>query len=75
MSHHTLLDLSRWQWALTAALRVTFPAVTVGTSVFLVIFYAIYMRTDDEVWLCMFRFWRRIFAIGLARATSARSSA
>jgi cytochrome bd-type quinol oxidase subunit 1 len=34
MSHDTLLDLSRWQWALTAAFRITFPAVTVGTSAF-----------------------------------------
>jgi cytochrome bd ubiquinol oxidase subunit I len=24
------------------------------------------MRTDDEVWLRMFRFWRRIFGIGFA---------
>jgi ATPase subunit of ABC transporter with duplicated ATPase domains len=35
MSQDTLLDLSRWQWALTAAMHITFPAVTVGTSVFL----------------------------------------
>ena len=35
MSHDTLLDLSRWQWALTAAFHITFPALTVGTSVFL----------------------------------------
>jgi cytochrome d ubiquinol oxidase subunit I len=66
MSHGTLLDLSRWQWALTAAFHITFPAVTVGTSVFLVVCYSMYMRTDDEVWLRMFRFWRRIFAIGFA---------
>jgi cytochrome bd ubiquinol oxidase subunit I len=66
MSHTTLLDLSRWQWALTAAMHITFPAVTVGTSVFLVVCYAMYMRTDDEVWLRMFRFWRRIFGIGFA---------
>jgi cytochrome d ubiquinol oxidase subunit I len=66
MSHDTLLDLSRWQWALTAAFHITFPAVTVGTSVFLVVCYAMYMRTDDEVWLRMFRFWRRIFGIGFA---------
>jgi ABC-type transport system involved in cytochrome bd biosynthesis fused ATPase/permease subunit len=46
MSHDTLLDLSRWQWALTAAMHITFPAVTVGTSVFLVVCYAMYMRTD-----------------------------
>jgi len=66
MSHTTLLDLSRWQWALTAAFHITFPAVTVGTSVMLIVCYAMYMRTDDEVWLRMFRFWRRIFAIGFA---------
>jgi cytochrome bd ubiquinol oxidase subunit I len=64
MSHDTLLDLSRWQWALTAAMHITFPAVTVGTSAFLVVCYAMYMRTDDEVWLRMFRFWRKIFAVG-----------
>ncbi|HEY1774956.1 MAG TPA: cytochrome ubiquinol oxidase subunit I [Solirubrobacteraceae bacterium] len=66
MSHTTLLDLSRWQWALTAAFHITFPAVTVGTSVFLIVCYAMYMRTDSDVWLRMFRFWRRIFAIGFA---------
>jgi cytochrome bd ubiquinol oxidase subunit I len=66
MSHDTLLDLSRWQWALTAAFHITFPALTVGTSVFLVVCYAMYMRTDDQVWLRMFRFWRRIFGIGFA---------
>jgi cytochrome d ubiquinol oxidase subunit I len=66
MSHATLLDLSRWQWALTAAFHITFPAITVGTSVFLVVCYAMYMRSDDEVWLRMFRFWRRIFGIGFA---------
>jgi cytochrome d ubiquinol oxidase subunit I len=66
MSHDTLLDLSRWQWALTAAFHITFPAVTVGTSVFLVVCDAMYMRTDDEVWLRMFRFWRRGVGIGFA---------
>ena len=34
MSHTTLLDLSRWQRALTAAMHITFPAVTAKTSVF-----------------------------------------
>lgn len=66
MSQDTLLDLSRWQWALTAAMHIVFPAVTVGTSVFLVVCYAMYMRTGDDVWLRMFRFWRRIFGIGFA---------
>jgi cytochrome bd ubiquinol oxidase subunit I len=66
MSHTTLLQLSRWQWALTAAFHITFPAITVGTSVLLIVCYAMYMRTDDPEWLRMFRFWRRIFGIGFA---------
>src|ERR1700750_1021637 len=66
MSQHTLLDLSRWQWALTAAFHITFPAVTVGTSAFMVVCYAMYMRTDAEGWLRSDRFWRRIFAVGFA---------
>ncbi|HEX4752659.1 MAG TPA: cytochrome ubiquinol oxidase subunit I [Solirubrobacterales bacterium] len=66
MSRTTLLDLSRWQWALTAAFHITFPAVTVGTSVLLVVCYAMYMRTENTEWLRMFRFWRKIFAIGFA---------
>jgi cytochrome bd ubiquinol oxidase subunit I len=66
MSQHAMLDLSRWQWAITAAMHITFPAVTVGTSVLLVVCYWMYMRTDDAHWLSMFRFWRRIFGIGFA---------
>ena len=66
MTQNTMLDLSRWQWAVTAAMHITFPALTVGTSMFLVVCYAMYMRTDNAVWLSMFRFWRRIFGIGFA---------
>jgi cytochrome bd ubiquinol oxidase subunit I len=66
MSQDTMLDLSRWQFALTAAMHITFPAVTVGTSLLLVVCYAMYMRTEDDVWLRMFRFWRKIFGIGFA---------
>jgi cytochrome d ubiquinol oxidase subunit I len=64
MSQQTLVVLSRWQWALTAGFHITFPATTVGTSVFLVICYAAFMRTGRDVYLRLFRFWRRIFAVG-----------
>lgn len=59
-----LLDLSRLQFAITAAFHMTFPAVTVGLSLFLVIVYWLYMRTDDGGYLSLYRFWRNIFAIG-----------
>jgi len=43
VSHTTLLDPSRWQ--LIAAFHMTFPAVTVRTSAFLVYSHAQCLRT------------------------------
>jgi cytochrome d ubiquinol oxidase subunit I len=60
------VDLSRWQFALTVMFHMTFPAITVGLSVFLCVVYGIYWRTGRPVYLQMFRFWRRIFAVGFA---------
>jgi cytochrome bd ubiquinol oxidase subunit I len=62
----SLIDLSRWQFALTVCFHMTFPAITVGMSVFLSVIYALYWRTNKPVYLQMFRFWRRIFAVGFA---------
>jgi cytochrome bd ubiquinol oxidase subunit I len=63
---HTVLDFSRWQFAFTAAFHMTFPAITVGLSVFLCVIYAVYMRTHDVRYLQIYRFWRKIFAVGFA---------
>jgi cytochrome d ubiquinol oxidase subunit I len=62
----SLTDLSRWQFAFTVMFHMTFPAITVGLSIFLSIIYAAYWRTKKPVYLQMFRFWRRIFAVGFA---------
>jgi cytochrome d ubiquinol oxidase subunit I len=64
MSHEFLLHVSRLQFATTAALHMTFPAVTVGLGLFLALMYGMYMRTDNEIYLTIYRFWRKIFAIG-----------
>jgi cytochrome bd ubiquinol oxidase subunit I len=66
MASSTFVDLSRAQFATTAAFHMTFPALTVGLSIFLVICYAAYCRTGKEIYLQMFRFWRKIFAVGFA---------
>lgn len=46
--------------------HMTFPAITVGLSVFLSVIYGLYWRTKKPVYLQMFRFWRRIFAVAFA---------
>jgi len=58
--------LSRWQFAITVIVHMTFPAITVGMSVLLSVTYGMYWRTKKPVYLQMFRFWRRIFAVGFA---------
>ncbi|HEY3671248.1 MAG TPA: cytochrome ubiquinol oxidase subunit I [Acidimicrobiia bacterium] len=61
-----LLQLSRWQFALTVMFHMTFPAITVGLSVLLSFLYGMHWKTGNPVYLQMFRFWRRIFAVGFA---------
>src|SRR5947209_4052074 len=41
----SLLDLSRWQFAITVMFHMTFPAITVGLSIFLCVLYGMYWRT------------------------------
>lgn len=62
----SLLTLSRWQFAITVMFHMTFPAITVGTSILLCVLYGMYWKTGTAVYLQMFRFWRRIFAVGFA---------
>jgi cytochrome bd ubiquinol oxidase subunit I len=62
----SLLTLSRWQFAITALFHMIFPSITVGTSILLCILYAMYCRSGKPVYLQMFRFWRRLFAVGFA---------
>lgn len=59
-----LLDLSRLQFALTVAFHMTFPSITVGLSLLLVLLYGSYLKTKKPIYLTMYRFWRNIFAVG-----------
>src|SRR5437763_1205427 len=52
-----LLTLSRLQFAFTVAFHMTFPAITVGLSIFLVLMYGAYLRTNKEIYLTIYRFW------------------
>jgi Cytochrome bd terminal oxidase subunit I len=64
MPSTTFVDLSRFQFATTAAFHMTFPALSVGLAIFLVICYGAYCKTSNPLYLQMFRFWRKIFAVG-----------
>lgn len=61
----TLL-LSRIQFGLTTAFHIIFPTLTIGLAVFLVAVEALWLKTRDELYYRMYRFWVKIFAIHFA---------
>jgi cytochrome bd ubiquinol oxidase subunit I len=61
-----LVTVSRVQFAATIIFHMIFPSITVGLSMFLAAMYAAYMRTGQDIFLVIYRFWLRIFAVGFA---------
>ncbi|MEX0838632.1 MAG: cytochrome ubiquinol oxidase subunit I [Parvibaculum sp.] len=55
--------LARLQFAFTVAFHILFPTLTIGLAGFLVWFEARWLATHDEVWLRLYKFWVRIFAL------------
>lgn len=58
--------LSRLQFGLTTAFHILFPTLTIGLAIFLVIVEAIWLKTKNEIYYRMYRFWVKIFAINFA---------
>ena len=64
MASPATVELSRWQFAITAIFHMTFPALTVGLSLLLAVVYTVYLRTRNPLYLQIFQFWKKIFAVG-----------
>ncbi|MER6526183.1 cytochrome ubiquinol oxidase subunit I [Streptomyces sp. NPDC001508] len=64
MASSSVVELSRWQFAITAIFHMTFPALTVGLSLLLAVAYTVYVHTGNPLYLQIFRFWKKIFAVG-----------
>ena len=58
--------LSRLQFGLTTAFHIIFPTLTIGLGLFLVITEALWLKTREEIYYRMYRFWVKIFAIHFA---------
>ncbi|RYY73144.1 MAG: cytochrome ubiquinol oxidase subunit I [Gammaproteobacteria bacterium] len=61
----TLL-LSRIQFAANISFHILFPTITIALCWFLLFFKIQYNRTNDEVWMRIYRFWVKIFALTFA---------
>ena len=69
-SSATTLILSRLQFTLTTMFHIIWPVLTIGLSLFLVIFEILWMTTKEEVYYHHLRFWSQLlllnFSIGVA---------
>lgn len=61
-----LVDWSRAQFALTAMYHWIFVPLTLGTSFIVAIMMSIYVRTGDEQWKKITKFWMTLFGINFA---------
>lgn len=66
MTELSSVDWSRAQFALTAIYHFLFVPLTLGLSFMLAIMETIYVKTGDERWLKITKFWLTLFAINFA---------
>lgn len=55
--------LSRIQFAVTTLFHILFPALTIGISIFLVVVELLWIRTKEELYYRLYRYWVKFFAI------------
>jgi len=61
-----LVDLSRWQFALTAMYHFIMVPLTLGLSWILFIMESVYVMTGKQIYKDMTRFWGKLFGINFA---------
>jgi cytochrome bd ubiquinol oxidase subunit I len=62
----TALDLARMQFAFTISAHIIFPAITIGLASYLAVLEGLWLWKKDRVYLDLYHFWVRIFALSFA---------
>lgn len=62
----SLVELSRWQFAITALFHFLFVPLTIGMTWILFIMEAVYVMTGREIYRDMTKFWGKLFGINFA---------
>ncbi|MDE6010110.1 MAG: cytochrome ubiquinol oxidase subunit I [Muribaculaceae bacterium] len=62
----TVVDWSRWQFAMTAIYHWLFVPLTLGLSVIVAVMESVYLKTKSEKWLTTTKFWMTLLAINFA---------
>jgi cytochrome bd ubiquinol oxidase subunit I len=62
----TALFLARLQFAFTVSFHFIFPSFSIGLASYLAVLEALWLRTKKPLYLDLFRYWLKIFAIVFA---------
>ncbi len=62
----TALILARAQFAFTISFHFLFPSFSIGLASYLAVLEGLWLWTKEQVYLDLFRYWLRIFAIAFA---------
>jgi cytochrome bd ubiquinol oxidase subunit I len=57
------LTLARLQFAFTVSFHIIFPAFTIGIASYLAVLEGLWLYTGRSVFLALFNYWKKIFAI------------
>src|SRR6202521_919614 len=57
------LTLARLQFAFTVSFHIVFPAFTIGLASYLAVLEALWLLTGRGVYLSVFNYWKKIFAL------------
>lgn len=60
------IDLARWQFAFTISFHIIFPAFTIGLASYLAVLEGLWLYTKRQVFMDLFHFWVKIFAVSFA---------
>lgn len=61
-----VLTLARWQFAMTTIYHFFFVPLTIGLSFFIAVMESLYVKTGDEKYKQMTKFWGKLFLINFA---------
>jgi cytochrome d ubiquinol oxidase subunit I len=62
----TALILARIQFAFTVSFHFIFPAFSIGLASYLAVLEGLWLKTGNQVYINLFKYWLKIFAIAFA---------
>ncbi|MCE0494701.1 cytochrome ubiquinol oxidase subunit I [Vibrio salinus] len=57
------IDLARFQFAFTVSFHIIFPAFTIGLASYLAVLEGLWLKTDQDKYIQLYKYWVKIFAV------------